>query len=113
MKNKEFAKLIFPRPPVPLPERVAGFLARYGGEGRPTLYKVRLRFAPNHPAGRDGCGVLLTASKTPLDGPAFRWMREHLGAWIETNRPDLIRRCLELEPDDESIKFKPPPEASR
>lgn len=86
---------------------------RSGGEGRPALYKVRLRYAPNHPAGPDNCGALLTASKTPLDTNAFRWMRDHLGAYIETTDPELIRRCLELDPSDESVKFKPVPEVRR
>ena len=42
-------------------------------------------------------GVMLLPSGEPLDGFLFRLMRDHVGAWIETNAPLRVRRALGLK----------------
>lgn len=56
-----------------------------------------LRWTDQHALSRCGAGVLLfRGASDPLDGAAFRVLRDRRGAWIETDKPDQARRALGL-----------------
>jgi hypothetical protein len=107
MPDRVTASLIIPRPPAPLPPEVAAFVAeRPSRTKRPPLYRLKLRIARNHPAASYGAGVLYAGSQTIFDGHAFRALRDAVGAYIETNDPDYIRRCLGVPPNEPGIVQK-------
>lgn len=107
MSDRITANLIIPRPPAPLPPEVAAFVAeRPSRKNRPPRYRLKLRIARNHPAASYGAGVLYAGSQTIFDGHAFRALRDSVGAYIETNDPDYIRRCLGIPPNEPGIVQK-------
>lgn len=56
-----------------------------------------LRWTTAHLASSYGGGVLLyRSSSNILDGATFRALRDERGAWLETDRPDRVRRALAL-----------------
>ena len=68
-----------------------------------------LRWTVNHPQSSYGNGVLIYRNtSTLLDGAAFRALRDGLGAWIETDRPERVRAALALT---QSETLGAPPDA--
>lgn len=60
-----------------------------------------LRWTTAHSASSYGSGVLLYRNgRDLLDGAAFRALRDSLGAWIETDRPNRARTALALLTDE-------------
>ncbi|MGV2980698.1 hypothetical protein ACERNI_10880 [Camelimonas sp. ID_303_24] len=56
-----------------------------------------LRWTVNHPLSSYGNGVLIYRNTSGLlDGRAFRALRDGLGAWIETDKPQRVRAALGL-----------------
>lgn len=107
MPERVTASLIIPRPAAPLPPEVAAFVAeRPSRTKRPPLYRLKLRIARNHPAASYGAGVLYAGSQTIFDGHAFRALRDAVGAFIETNDPAYICRCLGVPPNEPGIILK-------
>ncbi len=59
-----------------------------------------LRWNVKHPQSSYGNGVLLyRGSSDILDGATFRALRA-IGAWIETDHPERVRRALALMQDE-------------
>jgi len=64
-----------------------------------------LRWSVHDPRSSYGNGVLVYRNNTDsdiLDGATFRALRDTLGAWLETDRPDRARKALALM-EDESL----------
>ncbi len=62
-----------------------------------------LRWTVHDSRSSYGAGVLLFArTSNVLDGATFRRLRDHHGAWLETDRPDRARSALALF-EDESL----------
>lgn len=60
-----------------------------------------LRWTVHDPRSSYGAGVLLYRNSNEiLDGATFLALRERCQAWIETDRPDRVRRALALMPDE-------------
>lgn len=56
-----------------------------------------LRWTVHDSRSSYGAGVLVYRNgKDCLDGATFRDLRDRLGAWIETDRPDRARSALAL-----------------
>lgn len=56
-----------------------------------------LRWTVHDSRSSYGAGVLIYRnSRDVLDGATFRALRDQLGAWIETDRPDRVRSALAL-----------------
>lgn len=56
-----------------------------------------LRWTVHDSRSSYGAGVLVYRnSRDVLDGATFRVLRDQLGAWIETGRPDRARSALAL-----------------
>lgn len=63
-----------------------------------------LRWTVHDSRSSHGAGVLVYRnSRDMLDGATFRDLRDRLGAWIETDRPDRARAALALMQDDDGI----------
>lgn len=63
-----------------------------------------LRWTVHDPRSSYGNGVLVYRnSRDMLDGAAFRDLRDRLGAWIETDRPERVRTALSLMQDEAGI----------
>lgn len=80
------AQLVIPRPPLAL--RGAPLL------NSRTVYRFPLRWTDHHPASHYGIGVLLDPKGEVFDGFMFRYLRDALGSWIETDDPPRIAGCL-------------------
>ncbi len=62
--------------------------------------KAVLSISYEHPRSSYGAGVVLNCDNEVFDGAAFRWLRDHHGAWIETD--DVTKVCHALGvPDGE------------
>ncbi len=62
--------------------------------------KAVLSISYEHPRSSYGAGVVLNCDNEVFDGAAFRWLRDHYGAWIEAD--DVTKVCHALGvPDDE------------
>lgn len=62
-----------------------------------------LRWTVHDSRSRYGNGVLVYRNSSDiLDGATFRALRDSLGAWLETDRPDRARPALALM-EDESL----------
>lgn len=60
-----------------------------------------LRWNVKHPLSSYGSGVLVYRnSNDVLDGATFRNLRDTIGAWIETDRPDRVRSALGFMSDE-------------
>ena len=60
-----------------------------------------LRWTVHDPRSRYGHGVLVYRNgRDLLDGATFRDLRDRLGAWLETDRPDRARSALDLMQDE-------------
>lgn len=60
-----------------------------------------LRWTVHDARSRYGQGVLVYRNTADLlDGATFRDLRDRLGAWIETDRPDRARSALGLMGDE-------------
>lgn len=60
-----------------------------------------LRWTVHDSRSSYGSGVLLYRNSTDiLDGATFRELRDHYGAWIETDRPDRARAALGMMDGD-------------
>ena len=56
-----------------------------------------LRWTVHDARSSYGAGVLVHRNgRDVLDGATFRALRDERGAWIETDRPDRVRRALAL-----------------
>lgn len=56
-----------------------------------------LRWTVHDSRSSYGAGVLVYRnSRDMLDGATFRALRDQIGAWIETDRPDRVRSALAL-----------------
>lgn len=56
-----------------------------------------LRWTVHDSRSSYGAGVLVFRNgRDILDGGTFRALRDHRGAWIETDRPDRVRSALAL-----------------
>lgn len=63
-----------------------------------------LRWTVHDSRSSYGNGVLVYRnSRDILDGATFRDLRDRLGAWIGTDRPDRAARALALMPDEGGI----------
>lgn len=58
-----------------------------------------LRWTNQHPNATHAGVLLFRHSGEILDGARFRELRD-AGAWIETDRPERVRRALHLAPDE-------------
>ncbi len=56
--------------------------------------KAVLSISYEHPRSSYGAGVVLNCDNEVFDGAAFRWLRDHYGAWIETD--DITKVCHAL-----------------
>jgi hypothetical protein len=62
--------------------------------------KAVLSISYEHPRSSYGAGVVLNCDNEIFDGVAFRWLRDHYGAWIEAE--DVTKVCHALGvPDGE------------
>lgn len=60
-----------------------------------------LRWTVHDPRSSYGNGVLVHRNSSDvLDGLTFRALRDRMGAWLETDRPDRARRALGLMADE-------------
>ncbi len=56
-----------------------------------------LRWTNRNPLSSYGSGALVYEKGTDiLDGALFRYLRDHRGAWLETDSPDQARLALRL-----------------
>ena len=56
-----------------------------------------LRWTVHDSRSSYGAGVLIYRNgRDILDGATFRHLRDHRGAWLETDRPDQARAALAL-----------------
>lgn len=63
-----------------------------------------LRWTVHDSRSSYGAGVLVYRNSSDvLDGATFRDLRDRLGAWIETDRPDRARSALALMQDEAGI----------
>lgn len=83
------ATLVIPRPPVSIP----------GGHtiNSRAVYRFKLRWTDHHPASSYGLGVLLSPNNEVFDGFVFRFLREQVGAWIESDDIERVAGALGLE----------------
>ena len=66
--------------------------------------KVILEWTTEHAASSYNLGVLLIGKKGVLfDGFLFRYFRDKMGAYIETDRPNKVRAALGLAPHEAGI----------
>lgn len=92
------ATLVIPRPPVEVP-------------GGPTInsravYRWKLRWTDHHPASQHGLGVLLSPNNEVVDGFFFRFLRDQINAWLETDDPERVAGALGLPPGEAGIRRK-------
>lgn len=87
------AKLVIPRPVIQLPSAPP--------LNSKTDYRFPLRWTDNNPASRYGAGVLLTDNNEVFDGVAFRYLRDSVGAWIDTDAPEQIASALGVQWQDD------------
>lgn len=59
-----------------------------------------LRWTEDHALSSYGCGILLDVEDQPIEGGAFRLMRDIQGARIDTDDPALVRRALRMTSDE-------------
>lgn len=60
-----------------------------------------LRWTVHDSRSSYGAGVLVFRnSRDVLDGATFRMLRDELGAWLETDRPERARSALALLQDE-------------
>ncbi len=57
----------------------------------------------DHPASREGAGVVVYGDGRLLDGVEFRRLRDTFGSWINTNDPLKVRQALGLPPGEPGI----------
>lgn len=57
-----------------------------------TVHDSRSSYGAGVLVFRNGCDM--------LDGATFRVLRDHRGAWLETDRPDRARSALALMSDE-------------
>ena len=58
--------------------------------------RTRLTWAADHSVSSDGLGVMLYPDGSKLSGNSFWWLRDFLGAYIETDDPERLCRALGL-----------------
>jgi hypothetical protein len=64
-----------------------------------AVYRLRLRYVTHHSASHYGIGVLLDAGGEVLDGWMMRYLHDRVGAYIQTDDPDVCRAALGLPPE--------------
>lgn len=64
-----------------------------------AVYRLRLRYVTHHPASHYGIGVLLGAKGEVLNGWMMRYLHDRVGAYIQTDDPDVCRAALGLPPE--------------
>lgn len=65
-----------------------------------AVYRLRLRHVTHHPASHYGIGVLLDSGGEAMDGFMLGFLHHRLGAWIETDDPEVCVAALGLPPED-------------
>jgi len=68
-----------------------------------SVSKFKLSWTDEHYASHYGLGVLLDSSGEVLSGMAFRWLRDSVGAWIESNDPPRTAWALGVPKDERGI----------
>jgi hypothetical protein len=69
-----------------------------------SVYHFQLRWTDHHPSSHYGIGVLLDSKGEVVDGFFFRFLRDRLGAWIESDDPGRLASALGVPPDEAGIK---------
>ncbi len=59
-----------------------------------SAIKAVLSISYEHTRSSYGLGVVLNCDEEIFDGAAFRWLRDHYGAWIEAD--DVTKVCRAL-----------------
>ena len=91
MKNH----LVIPHPPVTLPD----------GRVIPRHSRTRFLFRhdPVHPDGVKGIGKLLDGKGQVFDALVFRHLRDGVGAFIESDEPEIISAALGLDAGEAGV----------
>ena len=89
------AFLVIPRPPV----QIGGSTLQSNAPLR-----IKLHWRGDHPASNYGLGVMLIGREI-FDGAMFQHLREHVGAWIETDDPGAVAAALGI-PETARIRLR-------
>lgn len=97
-----------PRPAdeVPPAERILIGGTKYNTVNSRAVYRFRLRHTTHHPASSYGIGVLIDYKNQAMDGFMFRYLRDRVGAWIETDDPEVVFAATGLPPGEKGIVEK-------
>ena len=68
-----------------------------------SLYRFPLRWTDHHPASHYGIGVILSSNNEVIDGMMFRFLRDSIGAWIDSDDPDRCASALGVPRDEPGI----------